>query len=252
VIQGPAPFLPWALNAARFVFWTMPAHRSAQTALLVRLDRVVQKDWEQLHKGVPPGMGLAVPNGKGGWVDIARYTPYGLSGPIAEGDLKNVTGQLLPQISATEAAIEGKDPFGRDLVMSSHQKPTGGQKLKVAGNSLAEALVPYLANARRLREHGETAFADSTLLHPRTKPGTSHGMSAAERVLDPFRPTYLSAGPRVEGSPEPAAAAAPSQSVQGLSAREAVLRMRAARASHAQAQDDARQAVLEMRAHRGG
>jgi hypothetical protein len=34
VIQGPAPFLPWALNAARFVFWTMPAHRSLQTALL--------------------------------------------------------------------------------------------------------------------------------------------------------------------------------------------------------------------------
>jgi hypothetical protein len=24
LIQGPMPFLPWALNAARFVYWTMP------------------------------------------------------------------------------------------------------------------------------------------------------------------------------------------------------------------------------------
>jgi hypothetical protein len=68
------------LNAARFIYWTMPAHRSAQTALLVRLNDVVAKDWEEIHKDVPPGMGLAIPNGKdGGWVDIARYTPYGLA-----------------------------------------------------------------------------------------------------------------------------------------------------------------------------
>jgi hypothetical protein len=227
----------------------MPAHRSLQTALLVRLSRVVQQDWEDLHTGVPPGMGLAIPNGKGGWIDIARYTPYGLSGQLAEGEFKSVTGQLFPQISGAEAAIEGKDPFGRDLVMSDGEKPTGGEKAKVAGNSLLEALVPYLSNARRLQEHGETAFADSTVLHPRTKPDTSHGMSAARRVLDPFRPTYLSEAGSTEGAPE-RPTAAPSQSVAGLSAREAVLRMRASRAVHQQTQTDARQAVLNMRAHR--
>jgi hypothetical protein len=247
IIQGPAPFLPWALNAARFVFWTMPAHRSAQTALLVRLDRVVQNDWEQLHKGVPPGMGLAIPNGKGGWTDVARYTPYGLTGPLAEGELKSVTGQLLPQISGTEAALEGKDPFGRDLVMSTHEKPTGGQKGKIAFNSLLEALVPYLSNARRLQEHGETAFADSTVLHPRTKPGTSHGMSAARRVLDPFRPTYLTAGASREGTPIPPAA---SQASGPVSPREAFLERRAARLAQQSHQSSEREAFLERRAAR--
>jgi hypothetical protein len=39
LIQGPAPFLPWMLNAARFVFWTMPVHHSALTAFLLKVDQ---------------------------------------------------------------------------------------------------------------------------------------------------------------------------------------------------------------------
>jgi hypothetical protein len=35
---GAAPFLPWALNAARFVYWTMP-RTSALTALLTASTR---------------------------------------------------------------------------------------------------------------------------------------------------------------------------------------------------------------------
>jgi hypothetical protein len=170
-----------------------------------------------------------------------------LSGPLAEGELKSVTGQLLPQISGTEAALEGKDPFGRDLVMSTHEKPTGGQKGKIAFNSLLEALVPYLSNARRLQEHGETAFADSTVLHPRTKPGTSHGMSAARRVLDPFRPTYLTAGASREGTPIPPAA---SQASGPVSPREAFLERRAARLAQQSHQSSEREAFLERRAAR--
>jgi hypothetical protein len=54
--------------------------------------------------------------------------------------------------------------------------------------------LPYLSTGRRLLEHGETPFAGSTILHPSTKPGTSHGMSAARRTFDPFRPTYLRKG----------------------------------------------------------
>jgi hypothetical protein len=126
VIQGPAPFLPWALNAARFVFWTMPAHRSLQTALLTRLNEVVAKDWKEIHQGVPPGMGLAIPNGKGGWVDVARYTPYGLSGAVAQGDYRAVTSQLLPQLSGVRAALEGKDPFGRDLCSATGSRRAAG------------------------------------------------------------------------------------------------------------------------------
>jgi hypothetical protein len=44
--QGVAPFLPWALNAARFVYWTMPAHHSALTSVLVKTNEAVKKDWD--------------------------------------------------------------------------------------------------------------------------------------------------------------------------------------------------------------
>jgi hypothetical protein len=103
--------------------------------------------------------------------------------------------------------------------------------------------VPYLSNIRRLQEHGETAFADSTVLRPKSKPGTSHGMSAARRVLDPFRPTYLTAAgaSEVEPSAGPAAPRTP---------REAMLARRAARLHANSARSDRRQALLERRAAR--
>jgi hypothetical protein len=198
--QGAMPFIPWMINAARFVFWTMPTQRTVQTALLAKTAQVVSAGWQEDHDNVPPGsLKLAIPTAKGGWLDLARYTPYGLSGAVVEGDLSDITSQAFPQLQGTVAALEGRDPFGRALrVQPTADNPKGepnvGQKLLIAGNSLAEATVPYLAQARRLQEHGETAFADSTVLSPKTKPGSSHGMSAARRVFDPFRPTFLSSG----------------------------------------------------------
>jgi hypothetical protein len=59
--------------------------------------------------------------------------------------------------------------------------------------ALAEGAVPGMAIARRLREKGRTAFDDSTVLSPKTKPGTSYGRSAVERVFNPLAPTYLGA-----------------------------------------------------------
>jgi hypothetical protein len=194
LIQGPAPFLPWALSAARFALWTMPAHHTALTALLVRTNDVVAKDWKDLHapvKGLKGGLQLAIPNGKGGWIDIARYTPWGLTGPIAEGDLQGLTDQFFPQLRGVVAAVEGKDPFGRDLQVSGGGEASTGQRIQAAGNQAAEATIPYLSIARRLREGGRTAYSDSTVIRPRTKPGTSRGMTALERTLSPIRPTYL-------------------------------------------------------------
>lgn len=201
IIQGPAPFLPWALNSARFIFWTMPAHHSALTAFLVRVNDVVQKDWEEIHRGAPPGMAMAIPTKDGGWRDIVRFTPYGLSAPIAKGEFRGITSQLLPQFSGLQSALEGRDPFGRDLQMSDHRPAEGGDKAKIALNSALEAFIPYLSTIRRAQERGQTSFSDSTALSPRSKPGTSHGQSAARRIFDPTRPTYLHASPAVEGKP---------------------------------------------------
>lgn len=94
------------------------------------------------------------------------------------------------------------------------------QKAEIALYGLAEALLgPLPSLTRRLREGGGTPFADSTLWSPKTKPGSDHGMSAARRTLDPFRPTYVGAG----GGP----AVAGGESGKGASGWGAVHRKRA-------------------------
>jgi hypothetical protein len=202
LVQGPAPFLPWALNAARFVYWTMPAHHSALTSVLIKTNDVVAKDWQDLHADVPPGgLKLATKGGKGGWVDLSRYTPYGFTGPISEGELSGISGEFVPQLQGFQNALDGKDPFGRDLKVKPTPsnptgKPTTAQKWGIAVYSLLEAMAPYLSTARRLQEKGGTAYAGSTVLSPQIKPGSSH-MTAFRRTFDPFRPTYLK-GPTVK------------------------------------------------------
>ena len=219
LVQGAMPFLPWALNAARFTMWTMPAHHTALTAMLVKVNDVVAKDWEEIHRNVPPGgLRLAIPTAKGGWIDLARYTPYGLPGPIAMGveeapkqALQGVTDQFLPQLSSSYAAIQGDDPFGRELQVDPSERegrsdPTFLEQVGIAAYSLGEAMTPYVAQARRIREGGGTAYGGSTLWDPDVKPGTDH-MSGLRRTFDPFRPTYLRApmggaggAPKSEGS----------------------------------------------------
>jgi hypothetical protein len=204
-VQGPMPFLPWALSAARFVYWTMPVHHTILTAALLKTEAVVHKDWEQQHAFLKPEMrqgtlGMDPVRKDGGITPLARYTPYGLTGPAIHGDLEGLD-QALPALGGpTKALFSGQDPFGRPLTTektaSNPQGTVNGlvPKAAVAGNELAEALVPYLSQIRRLREHGETALSTSTALSPKTKPDSSHGMSAARRTFDPFRPTYVRAG----------------------------------------------------------
>jgi hypothetical protein len=194
--QSIMPFLPWALNAARFVYWTMPAHRTIQTALLMKVNDVVAKDWEEIHADVPPGsLKLAIPTKRGGWVDLARYTPYGLSGPVVQGELGGLTDQIAPQFSGAYSAIGGRDPFDRPLqteamAREGRRTPSGGEKVSAALYGLLEAMTPYIGQARRVREGGGTAYAGSTVWDPDVKPGTDF-MSGWRRTFDPLRPTYL-------------------------------------------------------------
>lgn len=251
-VQSVTPFAAWMLASARFVYATMPLHNTAKTAFLLKVNEVVEQDWNEIHKDTPPG-GLrdAIPNGHGGWIDLARFTPWGLTAPIARGDdLRSITGQFVPQFGGVINAAQGKDPFGRDLkVKPTADNPTGkpsnAQMAWLGGYDMLEAVVPYVSWARRLREHGETAYADSTVVSPRTKPGTSHGQSAVDRTFNPLRPTYLGGG----GSTETEVPSAPT-STGPISPREAMLQRRAARMAARSQGDSRRQAMLERRAAR--
>jgi hypothetical protein len=211
LVQGPAPFLPWMLNAARFVFWTMPVHHSALTAFLTKVDQSVNKTWTEQHANTPPGsLRYAISNGKGGWIDLARYGPYGATIPaIAGSGLRDFKKQFYPQFGGVSAALSGQDPFGRTLkVQPTASNPKGaatvGDELGIAVWQGIESLVPYVSTVRRLQEGGGTAYANSTVLSPKTKPGSSH-TNAPTRTFWPFNATYL--GPAT-GKVQPLAAGA--------------------------------------------
>ncbi len=201
--QTAFPFLPWTLNSLRFVYWTLPAQHTVAFTALVKASQHIQAEWEAEHKNVPPGtLKTALKQKGGGLVDIAKYTPFGVSVPIAEGQYEGPEETFMPQLSGAQKALQGQDPFGRPLEVPKTKsnpkgKPTSGQKLEAAINQTAEATIPLLSMARRLQEKGGTAYGTSTAFKPEVKPGTSH-QGAVNRVLNPFRPVYLKA-PKAKG-----------------------------------------------------
>jgi hypothetical protein len=214
VIQTYAPFLPWYLNSIRFVLWTLPAHHPIKTAALTQAEQAFEQDWKDQHKdikGVAPDLMTAIPSGRG-FVDAARYTPFGFPGPLATGDYSSAAGVVLPQVSGLQLALMGKDPFGGDLTApknaTNHGKPTAGQNALIALNQAAESFIPGLALARRLREHGGTPYSTSTVIGPEVKPPKA-GVpqpSAVSRAFNPLRPVYVSpksggSGPSVKLDP---------------------------------------------------
>lgn len=197
LVQTVMPFVPWTLNSLRFVYWTLPASHTAAFTALVKASQHVQAQWEAEHKDIPPGtLQDALVRKDKGLVDIGRYTPYGATIPLAKGQFEGLPSTFMPQISGAQKALEGQDPFGRPLQMpKTPQNPkgtaSGGDRIGAAVNSGLESMVPLLAMGRRLQEGGGTAYANSTVLSPKVKPETSHGMSAVDRTLNPFRPTYV-------------------------------------------------------------
>lgn len=206
LIQSVFPFVPWSLAAARFVYWTLPAHNSAKTALLIKAAAVEQRAWDDAHADTPPWAGdlkYALRTKDGGYVDVARYTPFSLSIPFSQGDFSGLQEPLLPQLSGVTKALAGQDPFGKELKDSQGRTGKDTDTFAIALNQLLESVGGPLSTVRRLREGGGTPFADSTVLSPRVKPGSSH-MSAARRTFDPFRPTYLKSPGGAVASDKPA------------------------------------------------
>lgn len=259
LIQGPMPFIPWVLNSARFTLWTMPAHHTALTAYLIKVNDVMAKDWEDLHKGTPPGsLRFAVPTKDGGWIDLARYGPYGLTTGIVGSEGKNweaVTDQFLPQFGGALAALaHGEDPFGRALQIDPREnngntEPNFGQRLGIALYGMGESSIPYVGQTRRILEGGETGYAGSTILDRDTKPGTAHGRTGLGRTLNPLEPIYLNA--RGAGRPiSTRSTSAPTGPLTPAQRRQQMLLKRAARTSRLSTAAARRQQMLLRRAAR--
>jgi hypothetical protein len=196
LIQSVFPFVPWSLNSARFVYWTLPAHNSAKTAALIKAAAVSQEAWDEAHADTPDyaeDLKYAPRTKDGGYRDVFRYTPGGFTIPLSQGDFSGLQEPLLPQLSGVTKALAGKDPFGNDLVDSKGRRGKDTNTLGIAARQLYESVGGPLSMIRRLREGGSTGYADSTFYSPKVKPGTKH-MSGIRRTLDPFAPVYLKSG----------------------------------------------------------
>jgi hypothetical protein len=201
-----APFLPWYVNSLRFVVHTLPVEHPVLTALLANVERSFQADWDTEARSLPPGdLRAAVKLRDGGLLPLARYSPFGAFTDLPAG----LVDPWIPQISSVVKILDGRNFTGKPLQVQHGQptrtgapghEPTAGQKAGMALYAALESLAPGLAIGRRLQEHGETGFDDSTFWSPKTKPGTSYGGSALNRVFNPLRPVYLNAPKNAAGN----------------------------------------------------
>lgn len=207
-----APFLPWYRNAVRFVYHTMPVKHPLTSAILLHAQQAVQPAWDKQGKAVPHGTFAGLPEGSllsalqtgpSSYLDLGRYTP---AGAFTDGPLNAGMGAIAPQVQGIYRALSGQDPFGRAL-RDPHGKAVtddAQRGLLALNQALEEILGPAYMMHRLFQEHGSTPYQTDTLWNTQIKPNTHHGFpgvaGGAERVLDPFFPTYLARNTASGGS----------------------------------------------------
>jgi hypothetical protein len=170
-IQSAAPFLPWYLNAARFVFWTLPAKHPIKTGLYTLVAQNLQDDFEASHGSLPPGdLRGEVVTDDGTVLPLGRFTPFGAFGQVFGGGNEQLTAlidPLFPQFKGAALAAFGLNFAGHQAKVppedqGDDRSTTLAVRASMAFNSLLEAFVPIAGIARRTREGGSTGYDNST------------------------------------------------------------------------------------------
>lgn len=205
-VQTAAPFLPWYLNSVKFIYHTLPVKHPVKTAVVASVEQSLQGQFDKTHSDAPAGsLKSALRTKGGGFLDLSRFTPFGV---LAEGG-QSLSSPFFPQFEGIAQTLGGVNFTWKPLRLQSGKvvQPGSTKAITMALYSALESVVPGVSIARRLQEHGESAFDDSTVTSPKTRAGTSYGQhlpgikgglsAAANRVLNPARPTYLHGGPSV-------------------------------------------------------
>lgn len=175
-VQSVVPFLPWYLNAARFVLWTLPAKHPVASALLASVRQTMNQDVAD---------GKQLPLNPFQVSALARFTPFGIFPEKNNlgSAIETASDPILPQFTGAYNVLHGQNVFGDSPLTS----PSGDIKafdtrtIAPAVESLLESLLPALAQARTIRQGGGTAYGTSTILRPQTKPETAGG---AKKILN--------------------------------------------------------------------
>jgi hypothetical protein len=224
ILNNIAPFLPWYLNAVRFVYHTLPVGHPVLTSLITNAERAYSIDWQDQVKALGRyghgALGAAIRLSDGGLLDLARFTPAGaFTGMGEEGLIGVVTDTVFPQFgSIYKIGATGTNFAGRKLQIQgakSGEDVKGGTRTWLALYAAVESLVPLVQMGRRMQEHGESPYDNSTIFRPKTKPNTAYNgpngktdpgvKAAALRVFSPLHPTYLKAPGGTVTSASPAA-----------------------------------------------
>jgi hypothetical protein len=217
-IQQAAPFLPWYLNAARFVFWTLPAKHPIKTGMYTLVAQNLQDDFDASHKSLPPGdLRGDIVTDDGSVLPYSRYMPFGAFGSVFGGGNEQLTAlvdPLFPQFKSAALAMFGLNFSGKRTKVAPEDRGEGAEvtfavRATMVVNSLLEAFVPVVGIAKRVREGGSTGWDNSTIWDPETKPGTKVKGGAANRILNPFRPSPIKARGGGQAAPAPTPTAAP-------------------------------------------
>lgn len=185
-IQSIAPFLPWYLNAAKYVFWNLPVHHPVASALMASLRQTINQDIKD---------GKQAPLGTYAMQELARISPFGIFTPdsttpsaagLASGQ-QLVPGALLPEAQGALYNYAGSNSFGEGPLKSpsGHVKAKSPGALAAASESLLESFLPLARYVREVQEGGKPAYGTSTVLSPQPEQGKGQ-TSVANRILNPF------------------------------------------------------------------
>ncbi len=194
------PFVPWVLNSARFIFWTLPAHHTGLFSAIALAANNVQSEWEEQHKALVEKYGPSFENAylsKGKVYDTSRLLPTGVTDALVHGDFSELPGLIAPQIRGPGLALEGKTPFNLDLMVpptasNPKGKPSPWQIAEIFINQALEQTTWGPSLARKAAEEGGSAYANSTFWSPKTKPGTKTGEGIAA-AINPLKPLHSKA-----------------------------------------------------------
>jgi hypothetical protein len=209
-IQSYAPFLPWYLNAAKYVLWNLPAHHPVASSLLASLRQTINQDVQD---------GKQAPLNVYAMQELARISPFGIFTPestnpslaeFAKGQ-QIVPGALLPEAQGSLYNYAGLNSFGEGPLKgpAGTVKARSSTALAAAMSNLLESFLPGVRYGRLVEEGGKPAFGTSTILSPQPKPGP--GTSVVNRIFNPFYSFE-----RAQASPTaPAYGAGPAPSTSG-------------------------------------
>jgi hypothetical protein len=181
-IESATPFIPWWLNAVKFVSYVMPRDHPILTTLMADAQQASEQ-WRRkygLQVGQEGGVDISqqgsLPFKKGQDLrNITHYTPFG-----ALQGINDMGSFFFPQAWDVIHAFEGEDWRGRSLTGNPFDKGGIGVQLPAVLSALAQTVAPPIQPAARI---GGVTLPNETP-PPEGEEGTAG--SRALKFINPF------------------------------------------------------------------